>query len=227
MTPWHKTEVGDVTASPEKGHMLRSKTRGFTLIEMMVTVAIFMIATAIGFITLAPALRDAKVSAAYNTTLMMMRQARQLAVDNRKTYLLTFNPAGTPVGTNQIQIQRLDAGIVSAPLTTVALPSDIQFLNAPGIPNTNNRTPDNFGTGSKAIEFDLGVNGGTLNQIYFFPDGSARDINNNTNNGIVYLARATELYSSRAITLFGAAGRVRGWRLYPGAAAGPAHWSQQ
>jgi prepilin-type N-terminal cleavage/methylation domain-containing protein len=225
MTPGHK--VSDGTASPEKGHMLRSKTRGFTLIEMMVTMAVFLIATAITFISLAPALRDARVNAAYNTTLMLMRQARQLAVDNRKTYLLTFNPVGTPVGTNQIRIQRLDAGVVGPNVALVALPSEIQFLNLPGIPNTNNRTPDNFGVGARAIDFDMGVNGGVINQIYFFPDGSARDINNNTNNGIVYLARPAELYSSRAITLFGAAGRVRGWRLYPPAGVGTAHWSQQ
>jgi prepilin-type N-terminal cleavage/methylation domain-containing protein len=207
--------------------MLRSKLRGFTLIEMMVTMGVFLIATAITFISLAPALRDAKVNAAYNTTLMLMRQARQLAVDNRKTYLLTFNPVGTPPGTNRIQIQRLDAGVVGPTMAMVALPSEIQFLNLPGIPNTNNRTPDNFGTGARPIEFDLGVNGGVINQVYFFPDGSARDINNNTNNGIVYIARPGELYSSRAITLFGAAGRVRGWRLYPPGGIPGVHWSQQ
>jgi len=45
------------------------------------------------------------------------------------------------------------------------------------------------------------------------PDGSAHDVNGNLNSGIVYVARNGDLYSSRAITLYGATGRIRGWRL--------------
>jgi hypothetical protein len=47
----------------------------------------------------------------------------------------------------------------------------------------------------------------------FWPDGSARDTNGNLNSGIVYLARTGDMNNSRAITLYGATGRVRGWRL--------------
>jgi prepilin-type N-terminal cleavage/methylation domain-containing protein len=207
--------------------MYSRKMRGFTLIEMLVALSIFLIVTAISFMSLRPAWLQARVNNAYNTTLGVLRQARQLSVDNRKTYLVTFNPVGTPAGTSAIQIQRIDAGVLGPVITTVALPSDIQYVNVAGIPNTNNATPDNMGTGGAAVEFDIGVNGGIANQIYFFPDGSARDVNNNINNGVVYIARPTELYSSRAITLFGAAGRTRGWRLYAPSGAGVPHWSQQ
>lgn len=203
------------------------KTRGFTLIEMVVTLGVFIIVTAITFMSLAPAWRDARVSAAYNTTLMMLRQARQLSVDNRKTYIVNFNPAGTPAGTGRIQIQRMDAGVAGPVVTQVDLPNDMSFQALPGIPNTNATTPDNMGTGATAIDFDLGVAGGVKTRVYFFPDGSARDINNNINNGIVYMGRTGQLYSSRAITLFGAAGRIRGWRLYPPAGMGAGSWSQQ
>jgi hypothetical protein len=158
---------------------------------------------------------------------MTLRQARQLAIDNRKTYLVTFNPVGTPAGTNMIQTNRMDAGAVGPIVNQMTLPSDIQFLNIPGIPNNSATTPDNLGTGSLPVQFDIGVAGGAQNQIYFFPDGSARDVANNINNGVVYLARANELYSSRAITLIGAAGRMRGWRLYASTSSGIPHWSQQ
>jgi len=219
--------TGVEKSSPKKGFMRPRKQSGFTLIESMVAISIFMIATAIGFMSLGPAWRDARVTAAYNSALMTMRQARELAIENRKTYLLTFNPVGTPTGVNQIRIQRLDGGAVGPTVSNITMPSDMAFVALPGIPNTNATSPDNMGSGANAVEFDIGVNNGAANQIYFFPDGSARDINNNINNGVVYIARANDLYSSRAITLFGAAGRIRGWRLYPPSGVGVGQWSQQ
>ena len=67
--------------------------------------------------------------------------------------------------------------------------------------------------------------GGAKNVICFNPDGSAQDINSNTNNGVVYLARTGSLYTSRAITVWGSTGRLRGYRLYPNG-GGPI-WRQQ
>jgi prepilin-type N-terminal cleavage/methylation domain-containing protein len=203
--------------------------RGFTLFEMMVAVSVFMLATAITFTSLAPAIKDARVGGVYNQTLEEMRQARELAIENRKTYLLTFNPAGLPVGIHGMQINQMNAGAIGAIYNQVPvmLPTDVHFQVIPGVPNTNATVPDNMGTGATAIQFDIGVAGGTANQIYFFPDGSARDVNNNINNGIIYIARDGDLLSSRAITLFGAAGRIRGWRLYPPSGVGSPTWSQQ
>jgi hypothetical protein len=62
--------------------------------------------------------------------------------------------------------------------------------------------------------------------IYFQPDGSAQDANSNINNGVVYIARPGDLASSRAITLWGATGRLRGWRLYI-TGTGTKAWRQQ
>ncbi|HVO79266.1 MAG TPA: prepilin-type N-terminal cleavage/methylation domain-containing protein [Terriglobales bacterium] len=213
-------------ASPKKGHMSSSTSRGFTLLEALIAITIVLIVSGISFMSLRPAWQDARLNGAYNGTLMTLRQARQWAVDNRKTYLVTFNPGGIPPGTNMVQINRMDAGVIGPIVNQMTLPPDIQFLNVSGIPNTLATTPDGLGTGGQPIEFDIGVSGGVSNQIYFFPDGSSRDINNNINNGIVYLARPTDLYSSRAITLMGAAGRIRGWRLYASSVGVP-HWSEQ
>jgi prepilin-type N-terminal cleavage/methylation domain-containing protein len=228
MTPLCATNASPT--NPQPGLKPAPRMRGFTLLEAMVAVAILLIAAAIGFSTLAPAMRDARVSGAYNQVLEEMRQCRALAVQNRKTYLLTFNPPGLPAGRDGMQINQMNAGAIGAIYqeVPVLLPSDVHFQTIAGIPTANANTPDNLGAGSPAIQFDIGVTGGTLNQIYFFPDGSARDTNNNINNGIVYIARDSDLYSSRAITLFGAAGRIRGWRLYPpSGVAGAATWSQQ
>jgi hypothetical protein len=63
------------------------------------------------------------------------------------------------------------------------------------------------------LDFDIGVTGAIPNQVAFMPDGSARDTNGNYNNGVLYLARTGDIYSTRAVSVFGASGRVRGWRL--------------
>lgn len=215
------------TSPSSFGSRTARRMRGFTLFEMMVAVSVFLIVTAITFTSLAPAIRDARVNGAYNITMEKMREARTLAIENRKTFLLTFNPPGLPTGFDGIQINQVNAGTVGAiyDQVPVLLPQDVHFQVIPGIPTTNAAAPDNMGSGGTAIQFDIGVSGGAPNQIYFFPDGSARDLNNNINNGVIYLARDNDLYSSRAVTLFGAAGRIRGWRLY--AAAGAPSWSQQ
>ncbi len=227
MTPLRT--MNESTSSLQPGTVPAKPMLGFTLLEMMVAVSVFMVVTAIAFTSLGPAIKDARVSGSYNLILEQLRQARQLAIQNRKTYLVTFNPGGLPVGIHGLQINVMNAGAVGAIYHSVpvTLPEDVHFQVITGIPNTSLTTPDNMGTGAKAVQFDIGVAGGTLNQIYFFPDGSARDINNNINNGVVYMARDNDLYSSRAITLFGAAGRLRGWRLYPPTGANPPAWSQQ
>jgi hypothetical protein len=68
------------------------------------------------------------------------------------------------------------------------------------------------------------VASGVNSAIYFMPDGTAQDINGNINNGVIYIARAGELYSSHAITVWGATGRMRGWRLFNN--SGTAYWRQ-
>ena len=182
--------------------------QGFSLIEMMAALGIGLIATAITFMSLQPALKQQHVTNAYNTTMMALRQARDQAVAQRMAYLVQFN-----AGTSTISISPVTAlpGMLTA---TYTLPQDVQFWIESGVPTNNAFTPDKFGTASHAVDFDVNVGTGGQQQVYFYPDGSAQDKVNNLSNGVVYLARPKELLSSRAITVWGATGRIRGWRLY-------------
>ena len=47
----------------------------------------------------------------------------------------------------------------------------------------------------------------------------------NFNSGVVYMSRPGDLYSSRAVSIFGTTGRVRGWRLLK--QGGVNKWVQQ
>ncbi len=204
---------------------IQDSQRGFTLLETAAVLMVLMVISSMTFMSVQPVLRATRVDAAYDQVLMRLRQGRQAAVDERRVYLATF------LGNNQVVMQRLlggNRGVVDGTgATTAILPYDMQFLALSGIPNTTLTSPDGFGVGGLAVQFDYGVNGGVPTQIYFQPDGSARDINMNLNNGVVYLARANDLYSSRAISLVGGSGRLRGWRLYKDDRTGLNRWVQQ
>ena len=193
---------------------------GFSLIETLIVLSMMMIASGIFFMSLQPALKDTRVNNAYNTTLMTMRRAREAAIAERRTYIITFNNAVVP---NTITMTQAATGQV---VSTQVLPNDITFTAVTGLPVGAANTPDHFGAGGTAIDFDQGVAGGAKNVIFFNPDGSAQDINSNSNNGVIYLARAASLYTSRAITVWGSTGRLRGYRLYPNPVGGSV-WKQQ
>lgn len=199
--------------------MTLRKNRGFSLLELLATIAIGFTVAAISFMSLQPLLTRSHIDVAYDTTLMALRNTRHLAITQSHEYVITFAPAGTIT----IQYQGPPdptTGVIPALqlVNTYTLPSDVSFAVQTGFP-TN--APDSFGTGAAAIDFGYFPPSGTggSKQVAFMPDGSARDLVGNYNGGVVYLTRPTaDKYSSRAITVWGATGRIRGWRLYKQAA---------
>lgn len=182
-------------------------SRGFTLLELLITIAIGLIMAGVTFMALMPVLKQNHVDAAYDTTLSVIRTYRNQSITQSKRYIITFTLPGT------ITVEYWGFGVPVSPapvrVATYTLPDDIQFAVQAGFPLAS---PDSFGTG--AIDFDQGMGLGNQNYIMFMPDGSSQDTAGNYNSGVLYLTRPGDLYSSRAITVFGTTGRVRGWRLY-------------
>lgn len=219
MTTYH--QFASNRPSPARGFVrVRRSMRGFSMVEMLIVIAVGLIVTGIGTMTLQPMLRSIRVSNGYNTTLGTLRYARQLAIAKRNIYMVTLNKVAVPNTITITDTNPLNPKVIE----TVTLPSDVKFDNESGIPNSIATTPDGFGTGSNAIDFAQPPATGLGNIVYFYPDGSARDVSSNINNGVVYIARPGELMSSRAITLWGTTGRLRGWRLNTN---GTVYWSQQ
>ena len=220
-----------------QGRLVRaSGSAGFSLLELMIVMVLFLVVAGMGFMALQPALRDARANQAYEDVLMQLRAARQRAIAERKQYIVCFGvaaPVGalTPMGApsaQSVQMFRWDAGTAISAATQISvnqLPSDMQFQALPGLPNAPTTVPDGFGNATTAIDFDQGVAGGNKNQVMFMPDGSAHDTNGSWNSGIIYVGRNSDLYSSRAVTLYGTTGRIRGWRLLT--SAGGPKWIQQ
>jgi prepilin-type N-terminal cleavage/methylation domain-containing protein len=219
MTPQeHGAHVSD---SPRKDGIVSHNARGFSLLETMVVVSITLIAACISFITLQPTLKQAHANAAFSESFMLLRQYRQRAIDERKRYIVTF------VAPQTIQISRWDVAVPVSPapvlLYTETISPDVQFTVVAGVPG--GAPPDNFGNAAAAIDFGQGIGLGGLNYVLFMPDGSAQDVNGNLNNGVLYMGRPGDLYSSRAVSVFGATGRIRGWQLVQ--QAGAPTWVQR
>lgn len=211
--------------------MTSNKQRGFSLLELLMAVSIGFTFAAITFIALMPVFNKSHVDSAYETTLSVLRNTRNLAIAQSHEYIVTFTPgaAGPPATPASILVQYQPpavAGVLPTPqnVATYTLPFDINFAVITGFPA---KTPDGWGSGAKPIDFGYGPNqvDGT-NLIVFMPDGSSQDTLGDYNSGVLYLSRTTDtIYSGRAITVWGATGRVRGWRLY--SQAGGPTWVQQ
>lgn len=187
--------------------MTSNKTRGFSLLEMVIVIGISLILAAVTLTLATPMLKLNRVNEGYDTTLSVIRNYRNLSIAQSKRYILTF----TAPGTITVQYWGVGVPVSPAPVTvaTFTLPSDVQFAVQAGFPNPG---PDGFGTGAAANTFNNCVLVGQ-SCLIFYPDGSAQDDLGNFNNGVIYLTRPGDLYSSRAVTVFGTTGRVRGWRL--------------
>jgi prepilin-type N-terminal cleavage/methylation domain-containing protein len=202
---------------------------GFSLLELMITVSLGLVMCGVTFIYLTPQMNQSHVNSAYDTTLMALRNTRNLAITQSHEYYVNFNPAGFPAGTIQVQYQPpLVVGALAAPpieqVNTYNIPLDVSFAVQAGFPAS---TPDGFGAGITPIDFESTAGVPLPCQcVVFMPDGSAQDTLGNYNSGVVYLTRTGDtIYNSRAVTVWGATGRIRGWRL---ALVGAAkEWVQQ
>ena len=187
----------------------RQEQRGFSAIELLIVIAIALIISAGAMIQFMPVLRSARAENALQTTLGQVRNARGLAIDQRAKYRISFLAPRT-IQLDQIKTDPLGVQTITF-VSSIALPTDTQFIAIAGIP-TGGATPDALPTFGNAIDFSVD-NGGGGTTLYFQPDGRILDAANRLNNGVVYVARPGELLSSRAVSVLGATGRVKGWHL--------------
>jgi prepilin-type N-terminal cleavage/methylation domain-containing protein len=200
--------------------MTSSKQRGFSLLELLIVVSIGLTMAGVTFMAMKPLFNENHLDQSYDTVQSTLRNYRNLSITQSKRYIIYF----TAPRTITVQYWGVGVPVSPAPVTvaTYTLPTDISFAVQAGFPNPG---PDSFGTGTTAITVNNCALVGT-NCLIFYPDGSAQDDLGNYNSGIIYITRPTDnMYSSKALTIFGTTGRIRGWRLYN--QGGTNTWVQQ
>jgi hypothetical protein len=192
----------------------------------MIVFAITAVIVAVAVLAFGNTLRAMHANTGCQTTVQTLRRARQAAIDQRATINVIFN---TPAaGLHSMTIQRIVPAAAPAPIATIPLPSDVQFFADPNFPGQPN-TPDQVGNGKLAVDFEDGFSPQPVTQIFFMPDGSVQNATGNSVNGVVYIERIQGnvgyWQGGRAVSLFGATGRIRSWEMAP--AQGGFGWKLQ
>jgi prepilin-type N-terminal cleavage/methylation domain-containing protein len=169
--------------------------RGFTLIEIMMVIAI--LATVAGIAAgVSPAMiREAKADSSIEQAVDVFRSAREVAISQRRNVMIQF------LGNNALRTVRQNIpGPGTTILRTVQLENRMQFMKTPGLPDT----PDLFGN-AQAVNF------GPTAQWMFTSEGTFVDNSGDILNGTLFLGIPDQINSARAVSVFGATALIRVW----------------
>ena len=149
----------------------RHRASGFSLLEMVIVVAISLTLLVVSVVSLEPLLKMQRVTNSYNMTLAALRQARDNAISQRTAYQVTFTQTTTPPVVTTITVAPTTTFTGDLPSATYQYPNDVFFL----VPPTGTSAPDSIGTGSNAVDFGYTASSsaGGQTSFYFCPDGSA------------------------------------------------------
>jgi len=198
--------------------------RGFTVLELLVAVLIILIATAMTVIQLQPQWQQIQVDVGKDQVKSTLRQARELAISERRTIAVQFlnatggacPPSGGIFMCMALTQMVVTAGIPPAPATqalasspffVLPIENKVQLLSFSGEPDT----PDGFiGTAPAppgGIYFGSTA-GVPSTGMAFQSDGTFTDGNGNPINLSIFIGEAGIPTSARAITVLGNTGRV-------------------
>jgi len=175
---------------------------GFSLLEMLVVIAIIFTLAAMAIININGALPSQQTAAGMNAAVGVFRQGRDNAVAQRRNFQLVV-PSVTPP--NQIGLQRLEVGGGFTALPIVTLPAPAQFGLDPSItvaPEPGLVQP----TCASGLCF-----GGTVTQTWL-SDGTFVDSSSQPLTAVVYVMVPGNPGAQRAFTILGATGRIRTYK---------------
>ncbi|HUB64348.1 MAG TPA: type II secretion system protein [Methylocella sp.] len=197
----------------------RQDQNGFSLIEMILVVAIIFIVSAMAIIALQPTWQQYKANAATQQVKEALRQAREYAISQRRTVAVSFsNDAfGNPqVVLNLYTVANQVESLDNTPFLTLPIESTVKFTTFGNLPDT----PDAFGD-SSALDFNnTAYATGTI--LKFQSDGTFTDVVGTPINGSIFIGIPGMPNTARAITILGSTGRIKSW-----SGANQAGWFQQ
>jgi prepilin-type N-terminal cleavage/methylation domain-containing protein len=189
--------------------------RGFTLVEMLIVIAIMGAVGAMSAMIMPGFLRHQKAEGGVQQALEVIRTARETAISKRRNVRLVFtNPnvlrivqenICSPIPCSDADAAAFVAGAGgTTTLRTIQLESRMEFLRP-----ISTDTPDGFATTpaqTGAVAF------GATPTRAFTSQGTLVDANGDVLNGTLFLGIPYQPNSARAITVFGTTALLRYWR---------------
>jgi len=189
---------------------------GFSLLEMIIVVGLAFTVMSFAVMNTLNSSQNSRANSAMDAVISQLRQARELAIAKRRNVQVVFTAP------NQIQLTllTLPGEVVPTPMQPVLLndgvPGGLRFYVFPTLPDT----PMNFGN-STAINLQQPTGGGSWTCMFttsgaFVGSSQAaaslyQTANNNPVNASLFLGVVGRSNTARAITVFGATGRVRSY----------------
>jgi hypothetical protein len=196
--------------------------RGFSMVELLTTVLLIFVVAAMTVIQLQPTLQQIQADAGKDQVRSTLRQARELAISDRRMIVVQFLNAATgtacpPTGAvvNCIALTQMivvpgtppTQTLAASPFLVLPIEGHVQLLSFSGEPDT----PDAFIGGPPAPPKGLyfgSTAGAPATGMAFQSDGTFTDGNGNPINVSVFIGESGIPSSARAITILGSTGRV-------------------
>jgi hypothetical protein len=199
--------------------------RGFSTLELLTTMFILLVVSAMAVIQLQPTLQQIQANAGMDQLKSTLRQARELAISDRRTIVVQFlnaatgtacPPAGNTFNCIALTLMVVTPGtppgpstqaLAASPFLVLPIESRVQLLSFAGEPDT----PDGFIGGPPVPPNGLyfaSTAGAPLSGMAFQSDGTFTDGNGNPINVSVFIGETGMPSSARAVTVLGNTGRV-------------------
>ncbi len=177
----------------KRAHRSRPSQSGFTILELLMTVAVFSTIVAMAAVGLSSASRYFKGTAGLQQVMGQMRMARDLAISQRRSMEVQL------IAPNEIRIVRWEIPNGFTTVNQYFLEGNVEFHKFTSVPDT----PDGFGAG-QAVTF-------AGQTVRYMSDGKFVDAAGAALSGTVFLGIQGEPNTQRAMTVFGGTGRLRGY----------------
>jgi prepilin-type N-terminal cleavage/methylation domain-containing protein len=180
----------------------REAEHGFSLLEMLVVIAIMFILSAFAIISINGSLPSQQSAAGLNAAVGVFRQGRDIAIAERRSFQLVIPAVNPP---NQIGLERLEIAGGFTALPVVTLPKPAQFGLDPSI-TVAPETGLVQSTCANGLCF-----GGTVTETWL-SDGTFVQANGQPLTAVVYVMVPGQPSAQRAFTILGSTGRIRTYR---------------
>jgi len=167
---------------------------------MMLVCSLSMVLTGMAVVQIGTSRATMNADNAMRLVMGELARARDMAIQQRRLMRVAFVPY------NELHVERRDVTLaVYTQLRRAVMEGNLRFALPAGTPDTT----DAFGAGG-ALDFDS-VN--ATNDVCFNSEGMlVQCTTGNTINGTVFLAAPNDSYATRAVTILGSTGRIRGFR---------------